>query len=84
MRCPRCGFNAAPNDKKMETLYAWLSVDPKTGNEGVIAMRMGAEQVYMAMVNSNKEPLLKIENHVKHGMQGTEMGYCLAEFKRVQ
>lgn len=80
LRCDKCGFLYFPNQKHIETCYAWLSVDPKTENEGFMAIKMPETGAIMAMVNSNKEPLLMLKDQVIRSLKSCNMNGRLVKF----
>lgn len=54
-QCPLCGFETAANHLKIDAIWAFLSVDNDTGNEGVITMR--SVNGLMPMVAADEERL---------------------------
>lgn len=82
-QCPTCPFNLMPNQKVLPQLYAWLSVDPKNGYEGLIASQLQKDGPVMALVSSN----IKVMEDLKHIAQSCvdHLGLTahLVHFKRV-
>lgn len=64
-----------PENKIIQSLYAYLSVDEK-GNEGIIAF----EQNAMPLVAGNFENMIKLKDYVKHFAAKNKMDIILVKF----
>jgi hypothetical protein len=82
LHCPVCPYNFAPNTKKMDSLYAALSVDSE-GMEGIVATLQ--TDMPMPMVSSNKEIVEKMMTpEFRDSLLSDGMTLILAEFTRVK
>lgn len=79
--CSNCPFNYRPNEKTLDVLYAWISVDKKTGHEGLIAADI--KGVSMPLINSSKETVMDFKSYVEN-VEIPNMRIELAEFRRVK
>lgn len=80
--CPQCHFNYSPNVKKIEKVYMWLSVDPVTDLEGMIAIPMNG--MPMPAIHSDLEIILKLKEKVVSACKSMGMHTRLVEFTRTE
>lgn len=78
--CPACPFNAPHNTKKITELFAYVSVDPKTGLEGLIGIE-GRGGVMMAAVSTNRVILEECKDVVRRIKNATGMSSRLIRFE---
>lgn len=63
--CEECGFNYYPNQKKINSIYVWLSVDKTTDCEGMIAIHQKQNNTHMIACSSDYELCLKMEPQLR-------------------
>lgn len=68
MHCPLCPFNVPKNKKLMETMFAWVSVDPD-GLEGFMAAEI-VPGVKMVLCHSEYEKAVGLENIARKAISG--------------
>jgi hypothetical protein len=76
--CSECGFNISPNQKTIEELYAWVSVDSVTGFEGLIAVQEYG--MAMPLVSSVLKNMELEEPEVRRACKVMKMKARLAHF----
>lgn len=80
LQCPMCPFNLNPNERVLENMYAWVSVD-KNGFEGIIAALTPAGHV-MTLVSSDLEMISKFKSLAHQAVANVGLKAHIAKFKR--
>jgi hypothetical protein len=75
--CKTCGFNFFENQKEINEIYCWLSVDSQ-GREGMIAFDING--THMVALHSDKAFALKLKPKVENAALHTGMKMRLAKF----
>lgn len=82
LHCPVCPYNLEPNKKKMDYLYAALSVDSE-GIESIVATLQ--TYIPMPIVSSNKQMIRKaMTQELIDSSHDSGLNLVLAKFKRVK
>jgi hypothetical protein len=82
--CSQCGFNYYPNQKIIEKIYVWMSVDRVTNCEGMIAIPSGPLGTTMIAASSDLELCLKLEPLIRRAVKPMSMTSKLIEFRRAR
>lgn len=82
LECAECDFNTYENQKKVNTFYVWMSADPTTGNEGIIATKSPTGLLMTAMTSDFKLAL-QMEPEIKRACKAAHLKAKLIEFSRV-
>lgn len=80
LECTDCGFNYYPNKKLCSEFYAWLSVDPLTKCEGLIAVPH--KNGPMPAVSTDLGIVMLFEPSIKRATQAMGLKTKLVLFKR--
>ena len=80
--CCECDYKNYPNDLRIEEMYAYVSVDPSDGNEGIITVSL-AGQPY-PMVGADKERMMSMREHAIGIAKKTKIKVRLKRFKTMR
>jgi hypothetical protein len=76
--CKSCEFDAAKNHLKIEELWAWVSVDAKDQNEGIITV--GSPMGPLPMVGADKDRMLSMRQIAEQAAKNAGIEVKLLRF----
>jgi hypothetical protein len=78
--CTNCNFEAPANYLKVNEIWAYLSVDPTDGNEGVIAAPIGS--LTMPLIGADKERMISLKPIAEELAKRSGIEIKLVKFSR--